>query len=454
MSQNLIHIPKEEIRHPNGYHSDPLGFTFFWKGHFLRGIHPQSVEYAKRYFDCGFIEEVCSKGLFPKTWISQYESEEFGMIIEHEVVTPNIYSTDWSFSMLKDAALLVLEMAKIGKKYGYNMIDCHKLNIMFQNSKPIYVDLGSFILTEKGTSAWRPYLSFLRSYYFILSMWNAGAGQFAKRLMTPGVECNEKDYYVFKRPVWRCFPNILNRYLTAKTTLHSFAATDNENIANKVAHSNILIRKSVIIGKNIVNILKPLSSQRQWSMNLLGWKIKRMSISKIQIASSPSDSLKNIATYLDEFLADCQKATVFGVKQAADLKLIFDNSQIRHIIAINESEIDSENVYKGVQRLNLPVTCTYFKLAEGNLLLRNRFPEQRLSSDISIVLSYTIGDGNRGLYSADWFIKERLLYSNSHIMLLHTTTLRPDLINHLSAIYDIKVKEVEKGGAMIFIEER
>ena len=76
----MIHIPSNEIKQPQ-LHADTLGFTFVWQGHFLRGIFPQSVEWAMTYFDSGFINEVVEKGLFPKTWISAFENEQFGMII-------------------------------------------------------------------------------------------------------------------------------------------------------------------------------------------------------------------------------------------------------------------------------------------------------------------------------------------------------------------------------------
>lgn len=157
-----LHIPSSEIKHPNGYHSDQLGFTFRWNGHFLRGILPESADFARRYFDSGFVDEICGKGMFPKTWISGFENEEFAFIIEHEMMTPLLYATDWNFSMLRDASALVLEIAKTAKKYGYNMIDCHKLNVMFKYGRPMYVDLGSFIPYKEGSSAWRPYLSFAK----------------------------------------------------------------------------------------------------------------------------------------------------------------------------------------------------------------------------------------------------------------------------------------------------
>ena len=88
----MIHISSDEIKQPS-LHADTLGFTFVWQGHFLRGIYPESVNLAKSYFECGFIDEVVSKGIFPKTWISEFENEQFQHL--GSVATNNGYS-DWA----------------------------------------------------------------------------------------------------------------------------------------------------------------------------------------------------------------------------------------------------------------------------------------------------------------------------------------------------------------------
>ena len=107
----MIYIPTSEIKQPQ-LHADTLGFTFVWKGHFLRGIYPQSEALAKSYFKTGFLDEVVSHGYFPKTWISEYENELFCMILEHELIQPILFATEWNSAMLKDAALMVIDLAE------------------------------------------------------------------------------------------------------------------------------------------------------------------------------------------------------------------------------------------------------------------------------------------------------------------------------------------------------
>lgn len=437
----MIHIPSNEIKHPNGSHSDSLGFVFQWNGHLLRGILPESVETAKGYFDSGFVAEICEKGLFPKTWISDYWNEEFGLIIEHELITPNIYSTDWSFSMLRDAAVLVLEIAKVAAKYGYNMLDCHKLNVMYKNGNPIYVDLGSFIKVKSGVTAWRPYHSFLSAYYHILKLWHSGAGFYAKRLMTPGIEGAGRDYWLYINPFWRLFPGLLDLKLSIAGNLHGLAATDMENINKKVAASTVLKKCLFKFAKCVINKIRPLSAQRQSALDRLQNRISKMAITKYSISETPAAHIGDFACFVSDHITKGLSATIFEPKQAVDVSAIVSSCGILNCIVINEQEKNAENVYAGIRKLNLEVTPTYFQLAEGKLLmLRNRFPEQRFKSDIVIIPEYRLEAGTKGVLTLDWIIKERIQYSSKGRLFICVDSKSDDLIAFLSKIYSLDIQ--------------
>ena len=433
-----IYIPSSEIRHPNGYHSDQLGFTFRWNGHFLRGILPESADAAKRYFESGFVDEICGKGLFPKTWISEYENEEFAFIIEHEMMKPQMYATDWNFSMLRDAAALVLDMAKIARKYGYNMIDCHKLNVMFKNSRPMYVDLGSFIPNKDGSTAWLPYLSFLRSYYYIIKIWHTGAGQIAKRSMTPGVEFKPQDYHLYWNPIWRLCPRLLKKFYLLRDSMHLFVATDIENIKNKSKGKSPIIQKGIMLLKKCANALKPVKSQRHFSLNRMQRKIRKMELPKRAVLSNDAGMNKDIVNVINNH-AKGKTATVFETSSPALLSSLLKETDIKSIIAVHENEYLSEAIYKEVREKELAVTCTYYQISEGGLLIRGRYPEMRLQSDIAVVGEYCMSKGLRGVMSALWIIKERMLYSSMGIELFTAPGDRQDLVEAVKKEYDTDV---------------
>lgn len=265
----MIHIPSNEIKQPL-LHADTLGFTFVWQGHFLRGIFPESASWARSYFESGFIDEIVKKGLFPKTCISDFENEQFGMIIEHEMISPVLYATDWNSAMLKDAALMVLDIAEIGWRYGYNMVDSHKLNVMFKDNRPLYVDLGSFVPKEKGSTGWKPYNNFLESYTYILDLWTHGSEQIAKRMMSPGVLLHTQDYLAYKYPFFRRHPSLLSRKNRISLQLNSFAIMGSDKVKNNRVHCFL---------KHLIDRLKPCRSQH---FNKLRRTISRQKIQSVQ----------------------------------------------------------------------------------------------------------------------------------------------------------------------------
>ena len=452
MSKQKINIPSSEIKHPNGYHSDSLGFTFRWNGHFLRGILPESADFARRYFDSGFIDEICGKGLFPKTWISDFANEEFAFIIEHEMMTPLLYATDWNFSMLRDASALVLDIAKIAKKYGYNMIDCHKLNVMFKYGRPMYVDLGSFIPYEEGSSAWRPYLSFLRSYYYILDIWHKGAGQIAKRSMTPGVEFNLRDYHLFMNPVWRLCPGMMERIYGFRGTLHAFATTSLDNIRNKSRNRSNLYKRVALSAKKIINLLKPVKSQRQFSMDFMCSRIRKMYLSPtVPVTESPEYN-QDIVQVINEHVP-AHSATIFECNSPSLLASILEKTSVSTMIAVHENEYMSEAIYKAVNEQHLAVTCTYYQISEGGLLIRGRYPEDRFKSDVAIALNYNPQPGIRGVHSTLWFVHERIQYSTQGKVVFMIPGTREDIVEALSQKYCTQAFTIH-GGMCVVIEEK
>ena len=61
-------------------------------------------------------------------------------IIKPEKIPFISYPYEWSFSQLKDAALLTLRIQKGAMKYGMTLKDASAYNIQFFNGKPIFID--------------------------------------------------------------------------------------------------------------------------------------------------------------------------------------------------------------------------------------------------------------------------------------------------------------------------
>lgn len=383
----MITIPTLEITKPE-LHADTLGYTFVWNGHFLRGIYPESVDWAMGYFNSGFVKEVVEKGLMPKTWISDFKNEQFGLIIEHEMITPVLYATEWNSAMLKDAALMVLEIAEIGWKYGYNMVDCHKMNVMFYNNRPLYVDLGSFVPNEEGSTGWKPYFNFLESYVFILEMWEKGCEQLAKRMMSPGVTLHTKDYLAWKYPLFRHFKRLLYFQIKYQQSLNRIAS---------VSFDSISAHKKLTFPKKIINLIKPLASQR--------FSRIRKRISRIKI-----DGINNSIERIDIDLSFIKPHNSLMCINIPDKKIVSQlNDMGFNLISLNEDNCVSNSEFNSIKG----ITSISFPLLSGGFIVRGKEPEKRLCSDVVFARYLDGGYGRFSNHNSLVYLKRCLDYSIS-----------------------------------------
>ena len=393
----MIYIPSDEIQ-LSDLHADTLGFTFIWKGHFLRGIYQESLELAKSYFESGFLNEAVAKRLFPRTWISEFENEHFSMILEHEMISPVIYATEWNSLMLKSAALMVLEIAEIGWQHGYNMMDCHKLNVMFKGCSPLYVDLGSFVPRKEGMTGWHPYVNFMSSYYYILDIWSDGAGLLAKRMMSPGVSLSRNEWSIYKYPLNRRFHRLASlreKYLIYLCYLSSVPS--NKLIEHLGIPTASLKAKFIKFLSKFVNIFQISPSQH------IGWL--RRKVSEMHIEVSPITKGENIN--LDEMinllrcLPEFNSAIFFNSPISKVLEICDKKEGLKSIVSVQEDFRVSNAEYKYVSHLERSdIFLSSFFLLNGGFSVRGKLPEPRLSSDIAIIIDYQLPLGKFGLHNA------------------------------------------------------
>ncbi len=79
------------------------------------------------------------------------------------------YPYEWTFSMLKDAALLQLDLLEGALGAGITIKDSTPFNIQFRDGKPVFIDIGSFEAYQPG-EPWIGYRQFTRQYLFPLML--------------------------------------------------------------------------------------------------------------------------------------------------------------------------------------------------------------------------------------------------------------------------------------------
>ena len=87
--------------------------------------------------------------------------------LAHETIPFVSYACEWSFGMLKDAALLHLEVLETALAGGMILKDGSSFNVQWIGARPIFIDIGSFTRLEPGVP-WAGYRQFCRHFLFPL----------------------------------------------------------------------------------------------------------------------------------------------------------------------------------------------------------------------------------------------------------------------------------------------
>jgi SAM-dependent methyltransferase len=150
---------------------DPSGFIFYQNDVLYRQINKSYKENYEFLIKSGLYENLVQKELL----ISHEEvkftnkTDDGFIIIKPERIPFVSYPYEWSFSQLKDAALITIEIQKIAKKHNMMLKDASAYNIQFKNGKPIFVDTLSFEKYVEG-EPWKAYQQFCQHFFAPLAL--------------------------------------------------------------------------------------------------------------------------------------------------------------------------------------------------------------------------------------------------------------------------------------------
>jgi len=88
-------------------------------------------------------------------------------VLKHEAVPFVSYPYEWTFSMLKDAALLQLDLLLAALEHDLILKDSSPYNVQFKGGRAIFVDVGSFERVREG-EPWVGYRQFCMLYLYPL----------------------------------------------------------------------------------------------------------------------------------------------------------------------------------------------------------------------------------------------------------------------------------------------
>lgn len=149
---------------------DPSGFIFYDEKSVYRQIN---LSYKSNYLglmESGLYEKLIKMNLIIKHSEIDSPMDKNGYkIIKPKEISFISYPYEWSFSQLKDAALLTLKIVKISIEHGMILKDASAFNIQFVEGLPIFIDTLSFEKYEKDLP-WVAYRQFCQHFLAPLAL--------------------------------------------------------------------------------------------------------------------------------------------------------------------------------------------------------------------------------------------------------------------------------------------
>jgi hypothetical protein len=367
---------------------DQVGNLFLYQNLLFREIYEDKKEFVSKIIDSGLIEELVENNIFPPTSISNYKTKNSSLIIKHQKLKYITYTHEWTFTMLKDAALTTLKVNNIAKKYGYQTIDAHTENIIFSNNKPYFVDLGSFIKLPENSQAWFAIEEFVKCYVYPLILWKKGYTNIAvSQLYNNSI--SHSDFFYIYQPIMRLIPRAIidKLFFLLFLTLRITAINDNalkEKSSEKIYWIYNFLKKRNLIPFQKINFEKiSFKIKNIFDKSDYYWKNyhNELKNNKTKRIKSIIGIIKNLNISSATDLASNQGVISFEIAKIKNIKKIFcidyDRGALDQLYETSKSE------------KNKKISCY-----SSNIIFPKQFNnqfslEERSKSDLIIALAVT-----------------------------------------------------------------
>ena len=158
-----------------GSFRDREGRVFYSDGEVYRALSEAALADWRDLSQTEFLANALEKGQVVKTSESENvaapdsgnEALSWAGVLHHERIPFVSYPNEWCFGMLRDAALLHLDLLLAALDEGFVLKDSSAYNIQWRGTEPVFIDLPSFQKLQKG-EPWVGYLQFCQQFLYPL----------------------------------------------------------------------------------------------------------------------------------------------------------------------------------------------------------------------------------------------------------------------------------------------
>lgn len=156
------------IERHGGSFRDPLGQIFLREEQVFRKLSSAGWGQYHAVKDTGLFDKLEGEGKLIRTQVTQSPlahsaPDEFTEWLQHERIRVISYPYEWPFTLLKQAALLHLEIHLDALKLGVTLRDASAYNIQYDGVRPMFIDVLSFAPYEEG-GYWSAHWQFCQQF--------------------------------------------------------------------------------------------------------------------------------------------------------------------------------------------------------------------------------------------------------------------------------------------------
>ena len=155
-----------------GSFRDPETRVFYHNGAVLRCLTQRALDDWQQLHRTKFFARLAAeRKLIGTTLLSNTDllppNAQWAAVLKHEAVPLVSYPYEWSFSMLKDAALLQLDVTLAALEEDMILKDATPFNVQWLGCRPTFIDIGSFTSYQPG-EPWNGYRQFCELFLYPL----------------------------------------------------------------------------------------------------------------------------------------------------------------------------------------------------------------------------------------------------------------------------------------------
>lgn len=305
-------MPDTSIHHPSSFR-DPSGFIFEKNTMLYRQVNISFKEHFDHFMQSGCYELLTRKGLLiPHELINENLTggNEYYTTLKPERIGFVSYPGEWSFDMLKDAALLTLQLVKESIPFNMILKDATPYNIQWHKGKLIFIDTLSF--EKKEETPWIAYRQFCESFLGPLLIMHYSKKQLPELMLAwpDGIPLTDIQSLLPKRSRLSLY-TYLHIHLHAKYSLKMQEIAGEPKKFSKQKLLNLITSLEALVSK-----LKIPAQKSNWS-------------DYYEEASQRNDYLeqkKNIISAWVDDMKDIQTAADLGANEGAFSKLLAEKN--------------------------------------------------------------------------------------------------------------------------------